>query len=78
MGASKPGQGKHSCHTWVDRWTAYTAWRKEHGLTSAAVHQAAINFVLDSGELETISVKTLVHEARIIQHNRQMKLGGEE
>lgn len=78
MGASKPGEGKHSCHTWVDRWTAYKEWRKEHGLTSAAVHQAAINFVLDARPGESISLDRLIREARIIQYNRQMKLGGEE
>lgn len=77
MTSHKPTEGKHSCHTWLDRWTAYTVWRQQYGVTSSAVHQAVVNFLVDAEPTESITVAALVQEARIIQHNRTMKRGGE-
>lgn len=78
MGTSKPGKGKHSCHTWLDRWKAYTEWRNEHGVTASSLHQALVNFLVDSDPHETTTPAMLLTEARIIQTNRIHKRGGEE
>lgn len=73
-----PGPGKHSFHTWVDRWTAYTKWRTDNSITASAIHQAMVNFLLDSQPDDITTPEMLLVEARIIQVNRIMKRGGEE
>lgn len=78
MASHMPGRGKHSCHTWVDRWASYTEWREAKGVTASAIHQAAVNFLLDSEPDESTTPEMLLHEAKIIQANRVMKRGGEE